>query len=404
MQLDPLPSDCLVDHTLVIRVRGLSAGALLTARLYSAGYDGSVYLSQATFAADADGVVDLSRQAPVSESYQGVDAMGLFWSRALASGPAAAACGDASKDPFTVTLKLTSDDTAESIAHTIKRTFTTADVSSRDVREDGLVGRMFEPAHSHFRGAVLVVGGSGGGLAWSQEVASLLSSHGYAAFALAYFAAEGLPPMLDRIPLEYFGTALTWLAAQPGVAAGPIAVVGASRGGELALLLGATFPAVRAVVAYVPSGVVWGAYPASGHGAWTLEGQEIAYANDDEWEKTPRDAAYLERVSIPVEKIGGPVLMISGADDKMWPSSELAEIAFQRLKHAAFPHRFEHLSYPGAGHHIGWPNVFTTMTKFKHPTSGEDLDMGGTPQSTAHARQDSWTRMLEFLRAALAGG
>jgi hypothetical protein len=57
--------------------------------------------------------------------------------------------------------------------------------------------------------------------------------------------------LLDQ-PLEYFGDALDWLAAQPQVRADAIAVKGSSRGGELSLLLGATFHAVRAVAAVVP--------------------------------------------------------------------------------------------------------------------------------------------------------
>ena len=41
------------------------------------------------------------------------------------------------------------------------------------------------------------------------------------------------------------------------------------------------------------------------------------------------------------------------------------------------------------------------MMKFKHPVSGEDVDMGGKPEATARARQDSWLRMLAFLRNAI---
>ncbi len=73
--------------------------------------------------------------------------------------------------------------------------------------------------------------------------------------ALAYFGLENLPPELYEIPLEYLETAIRWMSNQPTVNADRLAVVGGSRGGELALLLGATFPKLRAVVACVPSGV-----------------------------------------------------------------------------------------------------------------------------------------------------
>ena len=96
--------------------------------------------------------------------------------------------------------------------------------------------------------------------------------------------------------------------------------------------------------------------------------------------------------------------MISGADDQLWPSSELAEFAVRRFRQMHFPYRVEHLRYANAGHSIGWPNGPTTMLKSKHPVSGEDMDMGGTPEGTAHARRDSWPRMLAFLQYALADG
>ena len=121
-----------------------------------------------------------------------------------------------------------------------------------------------------------------------------------------------------------------------------------------------------------------------------------------DWYLVPlRDPHYVAKVSIPVERIQGPVLMISGRDDCLWPSTELTEFAVQRFRQKDFPFHFEHLSYPSAGHSIAWPNAPATMLKSKHPVSGEDMDMGGTPEGTAHARQDSWPRVLAFLKNAL---
>ncbi len=98
--------------------------------------------------------------------------------------------------------------------------------------------------------------GAGGGL--SEGGAETLASEGLAALALAYFGIDRLPHELVEIPLEYFEKAIAWLRAQPGVDAERVAVVGNSKGGELALLLGATYPEdVKAIVGYSPSAVVW---------------------------------------------------------------------------------------------------------------------------------------------------
>jgi len=56
-----------------------------------------------------------------------------------------------------------------------------------------------------------------------------------------------------------------------------IGVIGGSRGGEAALLLGASFPQLAAIVAEVPSGVAWGAPRADGSetSSWTRGGVPV---------------------------------------------------------------------------------------------------------------------------------
>jgi pimeloyl-ACP methyl ester carboxylesterase len=86
--------------------------------------------------------------------------------------------------------------------------------------------------------------------------AAVLASRGHPALAVAYFGLPGLPATLTRIPLEYFATALRWLARQPGVNSDRIIVVGTSRGSEAAQLLGVHYPdLVHSVVALSPSSV-----------------------------------------------------------------------------------------------------------------------------------------------------
>src|SRR4029077_10585859 len=120
-----------------------------------------------------------------------------------------------------------------------------------------VAGALYLPAGPGPHPAVMTLSGSGGGIGRAE--AALLASRGFACLALASFNYPARPPELIDLPLEYFGQALDWLATQPQVRAEAIAVKGNSRGGELSLLLGATFTAVRAVVAVAPSGYLWGA-------------------------------------------------------------------------------------------------------------------------------------------------
>jgi dienelactone hydrolase len=109
---------------------------------------------------------------------------------------------------------------------------------------------------------------------------------------------------------------------------------------------------------------------------------------------TPRFLRGLEdqeaatRAEIPVERINGPVLLISGKDDAMWPSERLAEIARRRLAAHHFPHPYRHLAYEGAGHMIGTPYQPTTVLASRHPLTGEMFAYGGTPKGYARARAD----------------
>jgi hypothetical protein len=63
-----------------------------------------------------------------------------------------------------------------------------------------------------------------------------------------------------------------------------------------------------------------------------------------------RDTRAVERATIPVEKTRRPVQLVSGLEDRMWPSSNLADIALRWLKthRHSFPFRHLSISRPGA--------------------------------------------------------
>jgi dienelactone hydrolase len=222
-----------------------------------------------------------------------------------------------------------------------------------------------------------------------------LASRGYAVLALAYFGAPGLPRTLSNIPLEYFGTALQWMAAQPSVDPSRIGVLGLSRGAELALLLGAIYHVLHAVVAYMPGNVIArGCCDAGTAVAWTLQGHPVAPAPAVPMRRSMSTA----RPEIPVEKINGAILLISGSDDEVWPSKAMADEIMARLRRNRFEYPFQHLTYEHAGHGIGRPFTSTMeLNSRRHPLTGRIVRMGGTPSGTALARADSWRKMLAFL-------
>src|SRR5260221_9244697 len=93
---DIRPEVALLDEPVAIAVSGFPAGAAVTIELRGWG-SAPQWASSATFRADANGLVDLTRMAPVRGDYDGVDGMGLFWSaHRVAAGEGAERGVDAS--------------------------------------------------------------------------------------------------------------------------------------------------------------------------------------------------------------------------------------------------------------------------------------------------------------------
>ncbi len=98
----------------------------------------------------------------------------------------------------------------------------------------------------------------------------------------------------------------------------------------------------------------------------------------------------------------GPVQLVSGVDDQMWPSSDLADIALRRLETHRHPFPFRHLKYPEAGHTIlvpYWPLPELRVLTLARVEGAQDylLFQGGTAKADAEAGIDAWRDLLAFL-------
>ncbi|MDN5865050.1 MAG: acyl-CoA thioesterase/BAAT N-terminal domain-containing protein [Gammaproteobacteria bacterium] len=421
------PHDALFDQPVAVRVHGLKPGQPLTLKASATDRQGRTWSASAIFVADTHGEIDAGRMAPQYGDYSGVHAMGLVW----AMKP------EGVKNPA-YALFIPKDHHIEFAAlargkllaqATLTRSHVAPNVRHIQVNTDGLVGDLFLPTTPGKHPGIVVLGGSEGGLHPQVEEAALLAAHGYAALGLAYFQGgmgirtknprlAGLPKMLVEIPLEYFVKAADWLKQQPGVDAHEVAIMGWSKGAEAALVTAALFPRdFQAVLAYAPSSVAWFGlqYRGPATSSWTLDGNPLPWATPivdpalftggKPISFTPGYAAGLEdtaavsKAAIPVERIAGPVLLISGTDDQMWPSAVMARQIMQRL--AAHDHAYadESLCYRGAGHMILPPYRPTVTTGV---TAGPmTILLGGSQIAYAFANPDSWHKVLRFLQTAL---
>ncbi len=271
-------------------------------------------------------------------------------------------------------------------------------VVARDIREEGLVGTLFLPEGPGPFPAVITLTGAGGGI--EEPPALALAKEGFAAFALATHGMPGLPPHFREIPIEYPERAIAWLSKTVRPAHDFIAARGWSRGGELALILGAMFPSIRAVLAYAAITYVGLSRPRyddtrdrASVPAWMWRGKPLAFAPlPRAMMADPRHPTLEDRFGIPIERTKGPILFVTGTDDlgSLRDPTIGCQRAMRRLDLFHFRYRHELWVYEGAGHDIEGP-----------PPYEGDAEGGGTVAADRRAIADSWPRSIAFLRAAI---
>ena len=396
------PAEILHDAELQVRITGLTSSAKYDVQSDFVTHGGSIWRSTATFVADDRGTIDLSTATPVSGSWEKADPHAFIWSMAKTKEIPSTTAVLESDDQSVITVTVMQDGKklAERRITLIKRA---TGISTTEIRGP-LVGTLFVPYGKAPLPAVIVLGGSEGGI--NRDRAALIASHGYATLALAYFGIAPLPNELDRIPVETIDRAVEWLAAQPSVDRKRIAIMGGSKGAELALLAAANNRAIRAVIAFAPSSVVFQSITAgpSNRSSWTLRGHEMPFApyvSSDTFTKShrlvdlydPTLAAATAATAIPVEKINGPILLLAGKDDALWPSAAMAAQIVDRATRMHFTYPITNLMLDAAGHHVA--------TLPNRPTA-DSIRLGGTASGLAEAQLRSWKAIFDFLGSALA--
>jgi len=379
-----------------VRVRGLRGGEPIELSAVLRLDTSRFAVSRARLHADSAGRIDVSVAESLDGTYTGIDPMGLFWSvqpdSAVPQDPILDSLPPlAPPAPLVYGIMLIVDARVVASARA-SRLMLSPRVTRTAVNADGLVGAFFRPVDWRAGAAVLSIGGSEGGLESASHRTMLLAAHGYAALALAYFRVAGTPAQLIEIPLEYFERALTWLRGQPGVDARRVAILGVSRGSEPALLLAGRDTMLGAVVAYAPSAVIWPGLDRSARdlgiqrAAWTLSRKPIPFARGKA-DSILSDSSAMRGAAIPVERSRAPILLVSGQDDQLAPSSRMAAMLVERAKAQNPAARIESAAYPETGHSI----VAPYLPVFPRTS------LGGRPRGIARADQDSWRRLLSFL-------
>ena len=215
---------------------------------------------------------------------------------------------------------------------------------------------------------IVGLGGSEGGNAWTSDywkkTRDQFIEKGYAFLAIGYFGAKGTPDTLNKIAIEDVYNAIKIASKNKLISKKKIAIIGGSRGADLALLLGSYYKDIDCVVSIVGSNAVFPGH--TNHfstSCWTYQNKELPFVpvNDEAvpflmkrnlrgaFEAMLKDTFSVEKSTIKVEQIKGTVLFLSATKDEICPSTPMAEMMVERLKSNKFKYHYEHKTVEG-GH------------------------------------------------------
>ncbi|KAK7477484.1 hypothetical protein BaRGS_00031308 [Batillaria attramentaria] len=406
------PGVTLFDQNVHIRVEGLIKHSKVTLQAWSFTEwrrKEVLFLSHGHFYADQDGVVDLDRDPSLGGTYTGVDPMGLFWSlKPLPSDPQHVRCvikdveklfemklavfpGHITPSHQTVTME-TVLPLGTTVVH---RSPKAADVKRMEIEEGQVRGTLFLPPGEGPHPGVIDMFGAAGGL---MEIrASLMASHGFVTFALAFFRYKDLPRTETELQFDYFEEAVEWFSKHPSVGRGGIGVVGTSSGGTQGLLMAIQCPQVKAVVNIngPPFRMVNNIY---------RRGELFVKAQQPNHETLiVTDVGPISKTAFPVTmvvvvvvwKSSAHILCISCDDDKTVDPKWAEQL--RDLYPIDKRHLIDVVVYPGAGHLLEPP--YTPLCRLCHTTMTElPVFWGGIARPHATAQMDAWHRTLAFLR------
>jgi len=261
-------------------------------------------------------------------------------------------------------------------------------------QKDTIPDSKYYPAKGKSQNIVLMLlGGSEGGLPNYFDIEKL-TGLGYPCFILGYFGTKSTPERLEMIPMEYFEKEIKALETLPELNGKKIVVWGGSKGGELALLIASRYKQIKGVVAAVPSSVVFQGLGGKPVSSWSENGTSIPFVPFAPFDYSKIvNSQYVEvyrlsleqteavsKAAIKVENINGPILLLAGKEDTMWPSDYMCKMIIKRLDENKFTHWYKLFSYENAGH-----------------TLNNEHMMGGTREGNNNAKIDSEQRVLDFL-------
>uniref|UniRef100_A0A4W5R2A5 Acyl-CoA thioesterase 19 n=1 Tax=Hucho hucho TaxID=62062 RepID=A0A4W5R2A5_9TELE len=348
------------------------------------------------YVSDAQGMVTVAKDESFGGTYEGVDPMGLLVSMRPIPG-SRTGLRLRIKDvqtPMLVHISVYRGHMSQgfreqaALASVItERWYMAPGVRRVDITEGGVTGTLFLPPGPGPFPGVLDMWGGGGGLV--EYRAALLASHGFAVMAISYFFPDHKKNTTIGYP--YFENAFRLLQDHCLVATDRIALLGISFGVTVVLSITAYSETVKPRCCVCISGL-----------------RSIVVSVQTQcFPKWLLICSVLLRLVLFCPQMGRitcPLLLVVGQDDQNNATVEAADDMKKMMERAGNSHLLTTLSYPGAGHLIEPPySPHCKVSSFLMPESRERVLMlwGGLTKPHTVAQEDSWEKILGFLREHL---
>uniref|UniRef100_A0A672FV02 Acyl-CoA thioesterase 19 n=1 Tax=Salarias fasciatus TaxID=181472 RepID=A0A672FV02_SALFA len=421
VQLSVNPSRGLMDEKFVILVQNAPPGSELTVHALHQCDDGHGWDAFAHYISDATGRVNVSEDCSLGGTYSGIEPMGLLWSLRPVPGskPGLRLRKKNVQEPMLVTVSVYEGHRKEGFADLVplasalvERWYMAPGVRRIPVTEGGLTATLFLPPGLGPFPAVLDLWGGGGQLV--EYRAALLASQGLAALAIDYLTAKIIKETGKMTTFKYFevNTAYRYLEEHPQILGSRIAMLGLSFGTSVTLRMAVYSKVMKLRCAVCISGIHMQPLDKEMKDILRTFNENVANTRI-----TEENHVILRDLSLPITtdplkkvdvgRLQCPLMLVVGEDDQNTAAQESANDMKEMMERAGNSHLLTVLSYPDTGHLIEPPYTpHVRASNFKPVNLNEILMILWGGQTAAHSRaqEDSWKKILLFLRVNLFGG
>ncbi|WP_288892769.1 acyl-CoA thioesterase/BAAT N-terminal domain-containing protein [uncultured Sneathia sp.] len=292
--------------------------------------ENTFWQSEAIFLSDSNGIVSLKNSPSKGGDYIGIRDMGLFESLKSVSIVNKKHIRDLKNLPLNdvVSYKISVLSDGKLLAKTtFNRFYKNYNINHYDILRDSWQGRLFYEEDKNKKTAIIVLSGSDGGIEKAQNIAMMLSNHGFVTLAISYFGMNNQKSSLDRIPLENIEEALKYIQKLTFVDSAKIGIYGRSKGAEYSLMFLTKYDGIKCAVLNSPSDRVYEGLKGkrnSKHSSWTYGGKEISYKpfkiREFIMNILTKKLSIDDSGVMDIENVTCPLLLITSIKDEIWDS------------------------------------------------------------------------------------